>query len=111
MSKSKTLGEFEIVVLAALLRLDDGAYGAAIREEIEARTGRSPSVGAIYTTLSRMQDKGFVASKLGPPSPERGGRPKRFFRLTARGRKAFDASVEALRSMLDGLGPATGTSR
>ena len=111
MNRSKSLGEFEIVVLAALLRLRDGAYGAAIRHEIETRTGRSPSVGAIYTTLSRMEAKGLVASKLGPPSPERGGRAKRFFRVTARGNKAFDAAVNALRNMLDGLGPATGTSR
>ncbi|MEM9530147.1 MAG: helix-turn-helix transcriptional regulator [Pseudomonadota bacterium] len=98
-----SLGEFEILVLAALLRCGDEAYGAAIREEIKSRAGRDATVGAIYTTLARMQEKGLVTSKLGPASAERGGRPKRFFRLTARGRKAFDASVDSLRSMLDGL--------
>lgn len=103
MTTAKSLGEFEIMVLAALMRLGDEAYGARIRQEIEKRTGRTVTVGAIYTTLSRMEEKGIVSSRLGPSTPERGGRPKRFFRITAHGTRAFRVSVNSLGNMLEGL--------
>lgn len=103
MTTVKSLGEFEIMVLAALMRLGDEAYGAKIRQEIEERTGRTTTVGAIYTTLSRLEEKGIVSSKLGPSTPERGGRPKRFFRITAHGIRAFRISVNSLGNMLEGL--------
>lgn len=103
MSRTKHLGEFEIIVLGALLRLDGQAYGLRIRESIESRTGRQTSVGAIYTTLSRMEEKGLVESELGPATAARGGRPKRFFRISAAGQQALQQSLDALGNMLNGL--------
>lgn len=108
---AKHLGEFEIIVLAALLRLGDKAYGAAIREDIETRTGRTTSIGAIYTTLSRLEAKDIVSSKLGGATAERGGRAKRFFKITAKGQKTFKASVTSLGNMLEGVTPWLGTVR
>lgn len=104
MKDAGTLGEFEIMVVAAVMHLGSDAYGANVRQEIEDRTGRSATVGAIYTTLSRLEDKGLVSSKLGAATAERGGRPKRFFRITAQGNRAFDNSVSSLGNMLEGLG-------
>ena len=79
MSGREYLGEFEHIVILALLRLADRAYGVTVRQEIEARTGREVSIGAIYATLERLQAKGYVKSQFGDPTPERGGRSKRFF--------------------------------
>jgi PadR family transcriptional regulator PadR len=103
MSKGDYLGEFEHIVLLSLLRLHDRAYGVTVRQEIEARTGRDVSVGAIYTTLDRLEVKGYVRSRLGEPTTERGGRAKRFFRVTAKGIRAVNSTHEALRSMSVGL--------
>jgi DNA-binding PadR family transcriptional regulator len=97
------LGEFEILVLSALLRLGDGAYGVAVRREIEECTGRSTSIGAVYTTLARLEDKGLVGSRMGQPTAERGGRAKRFFRATARGRAALAQALDAIERMTEGL--------
>jgi DNA-binding PadR family transcriptional regulator len=82
------LGEFEYLMLTAASRLGDAAYGAAIRQEIEAATGAACSIGALYTTLDRLERKGFIKTWMGDPSPERGGRPKRMVRVTARGAHA-----------------------
>jgi DNA-binding PadR family transcriptional regulator len=82
------LGEFEYLMLTAAARLADQAYGAAIRQEIEAATGRSCSIGALYTTLDRLEAKGFVKTWMGDPTPQRGGRPKRMVRVTAKGVRA-----------------------
>ncbi len=82
------LGEFEYLLLAAAVRLDEGAYGATIRREIEDATGRSCSIGALYTTLDRLEAKGFIKTWMGDPTPERGGRPKRMVRVTAAGIRA-----------------------
>jgi len=79
MSKRDYLGEFEHIVILALLRLADRAYGVTVRQEIEERTGREVSIGAIYATLDRLEAKGYVKSVVGEPTPERGGRSKRFF--------------------------------
>lgn len=97
------LGEFEHVVLLALLRLVDNAYGVSVRQEIEQRTGREVSIGAIYATLDRLERKGYVTSRLGDSTPERGGRSKRFFRVTAQGRTAVNRTHDALQRMTEGL--------
>jgi DNA-binding PadR family transcriptional regulator len=97
------LGEFEHIVILALLRLTDHAYGVSVRQEIEQRTGRDVSIGAIYATLDRLESKGYVTSHLGDPTPERGGRSKRFFRVTAKGTTAVNRTHDALRSMTEGL--------
>ena len=72
MASTRSLGEFEQVVLLAILRLGDGAYGVNIREEIRARTGREPAPGALYTTLDRLEDRGLAVSRLADPTPQRG---------------------------------------
>jgi len=79
------LGEFEYLMLSATARLGDDAYGVAIRQEIEAATGGPCSIGALYTTLDRLESKGFVKTWMGDPTPQRGGRPKRMVRVTAKG--------------------------
>jgi PadR family transcriptional regulator PadR len=81
------LGEFEYLLLAAAARLGEDAYGAAMRQEIDAATGSRCSIGALYTTLDRLEAKGFVTTWMGDPTPERGGRPKRMVRVTAKGLK------------------------
>jgi len=103
MSKVKFLGEFEILVLAALLRLGEEAYGVSIMTEIETRSGRKVSIGALYPTLSRLQKKGYVTSEMGEATPVRGGRAKRYYQLTAAGEKQFERSITMLSSMLIGL--------
>lgn len=97
------LGEFEHIVLLAAIRLHDAAYGVTVRREIEARTGRAVSIGAIYATLARLEAKGLVRSRTGDPTPERGGRAKRLFRVTARGIQAVNAAQHALRRLSEGL--------
>jgi len=103
MKQSAFLGEFEQVVLLAILRLGDTAYGVTIRSEIAACTGREPAPGALYTTLDRMEEKGIVRSWLGDPTPQRGGRAKRYFALTKAGRAALVETQRAYQSLLNGL--------
>ena len=98
------LGEFEHIVLLALLRLEDRAYGVTVRQEIEFRAQREVSIGAVYATLDRLEGKGYVRSHRGDPTPERGGRSKRFFRVTADGVKAVSRTHRALQRMTEGLG-------
>jgi DNA-binding PadR family transcriptional regulator len=97
------LGEFEQVVLLAILRLDKQAYGVSIRAEIAACTGREPAPGALYTTLDRMEEKGVVRSWFGEATPQRGGRAKRYFALTKAGRASLVSAQRAYRNLLDGL--------
>jgi PadR family transcriptional regulator, regulatory protein PadR len=97
------LGEFEHIVVLALLRLEDRAYGVTVRQEIEFRTKRDVSIGAVYATLDRLEKKGYVKSRRGDPTPERGGRSKRFFRVTAKGVTAVNRTQRALQKMADGL--------
>jgi PadR family transcriptional regulator, regulatory protein PadR len=101
------LGEFEQLVLFAVLRLDAG-YGATIRQEIERRTPRRVSAGAVYTTLERLERRGLVTSAWGEPTPERGGKRKRHFQLTAAGRDALAQSWDAVRAMARGAAPKLG---
>ncbi len=96
-------GEFEQVVLLAVLRLGDEAYGVTIRSEIAKRTGRQVAPGALYTTLDRLEEKGCLASRMGDPTPERGGRAKRFYTVTASGLKSVTTAQRAFRSLLEGL--------
>lgn len=99
------LGEFEQLVLLALLQIGDHAYGVPIREEIVRRTARDVSLGAVYKTLERLEARGLVSSSVGDPTPERGGRRKKFYRVEPRGMRALRASVKGLRRMLSGLEP------
>jgi PadR family transcriptional regulator, regulatory protein PadR len=105
MDKAKHLGEFEQLVLLALLRLRDNAYGMTVRCEIAARTGQSVSLGAVYTTLERMEAKGYVSSWVGDPIPERGGRAKKFFKIEAKGAAALKRTQQAYQTMAQGLQP------
>lgn len=97
------LGEFEHIVLLALLRLDEQAYGVTVRQEIYSRIGRDVSIGAVYATLHRLETKDYVKSFEGDPTPERGGRSKRFFRVTTKGATAVNRTQQALQSMAEGL--------
>src|SRR5580658_968207 len=110
MSTRDYLGEFEHVILLALLRLEDRAYGVTVRQEIEFRTKREVSIGAVYATLDRLEAKGYVKSRLGEPTPERGGRSKRFFRVTAQGRTAVTRTHHALSRLTEGLDFIRGVS-
>jgi PadR family transcriptional regulator PadR len=103
MNTDRSLGEFEQIVLLAVLRLGDQAYGVTILGEIAAKTGRNPSPGALYTTLHRMEDKGLVTFRDGSPTPERGGRAKRFVTVTREGRNALASAQSAYHSLLHGL--------
>jgi DNA-binding PadR family transcriptional regulator len=97
------LGEFEQMVLSAVLRLGEQAYGAAILTEIAKQTGRRVSSGALYVTLDRLEDKGLIETRRGDPTPERGGRPKRFVRVTRDGLDALRDVRKALLKLWRGL--------
>ncbi|MEM9056552.1 MAG: helix-turn-helix transcriptional regulator [Pseudomonadota bacterium] len=99
----KHLGEFELLVAAAVLRLGDAAYGTAIRNEIERRANRTVTVGALYATLARMEEKAVLSARTGEATPTRGGRAKRYFRLTPTGHALLERSVAALTRMLEGV--------
>jgi PadR family transcriptional regulator PadR len=103
MSGRDSLGEFEHIIVLALLRLEDRAYGVTVRQEIESRTHREVSIGAVYATLKRLETKGYVRSHRGEPTPERGGRAKRFFRVTAKGLTAVNRTQRAIENMSQGL--------
>jgi len=97
------LGPHEQLVLFAILHIGEDAYGMTIRREVEQRSGRKLSIGAVYTTLERLQRKGYVQSRLGEPGTARGGRAKRHYRITAKGSSALRESHDLLRAMTDGL--------
>ena len=99
------LGEFEELVLLTVASLDDEAYGVAIKEDIEKRAGRSISIGALHSTITRLEEKGFLKSWLGDPTQERGGRRKRFFEVTHSGKIAVH-EMKALRDELWSLSKA-----
>jgi DNA-binding PadR family transcriptional regulator len=101
----RRLGEFELMLLFAVTRLGDAAYGLSIRDAIRQRTGFSPAPGAIYTAMDRLERRGFVTSWLGDPTPERGGKRKRFYRLQPAGARALRDAQTALAEMARGLKP------
>ena len=97
------LGEFEQVVILAMLRLAEDAYGVSIRNEIRDCTGRDVTPGALYTTLDRLEQKGLVKSVIGEPTPQRGGRAKRYYNVTRSGLSAVKQSQRAFQRLLNGL--------
>jgi PadR family transcriptional regulator, regulatory protein PadR len=110
MPRGDLLGSLEYIVLLALLRLEANAYGMTVRREIEERTGRSISIGAVYATLERLQAKGYVRSSVGEPTAERGGRAKRLFRIETDGRRALQTTQETMQKMTAGLKKQWGTT-
>src|SRR5262245_56817096 len=106
-SRMVHLGEFEQLVLLALLHFSRGGYGMQVRETIDARTGRETSIGAGYATLDRLEAKGLVASK---QVEEASGRPRRIFKATAEGKKALSGALDAIDRMRAGLAPLKGES-
>jgi DNA-binding PadR family transcriptional regulator len=111
MSPVETLGEFEQLVLLAIVRLSPEAYGATIRGEIETRTGRSVAIGALYTALDRLERKGFVGSSLSDPTPQRGGRARKYFTIRSAGVAALKRSRYALDRMWAGVSAGSLRSR
>lgn len=101
----ESLGEFEHCVLAAIIHLQDAAYGVTIRQEIGERTGRDIAIGALYTSLDRLERKGYLTSRMSDPTARRGGRSKRYCVVTAAGARALQRSRERLIRMWDGLAP------
>ena len=97
------LGEFEQMVLLSVLRLGEHAYGVAIREELEAVAGRKPSSGALYTTLDRLERKGLIESREGETSHERGGRPRRYVKVTPEGHALLAHTRNTLIALWDGI--------
>lgn len=103
MQQGELLGSLEHVVLLALARLHGTAHGMLIRREIDERTGRNVSIGAVYATLERLAEKGYVTSTRSEPTAERGGRAKRLFHLESAGQRALHISARTLRAMAQGL--------
>lgn len=99
----KFLAEFELYVMLAVARLGEKAYGASIRREIQRRTGRPVSIGALYATLARLGEKGLLTFQISDPRPVQGGRARKYCRLTSEGRGALRHSAEMLGRMMDGL--------
>ena len=114
MPRSEHLSDFELFVMLAVDALGaGGAYGVTIAERIEQRTGRDVSIGAVYATLGRLSDKGYVAFRISDPEPVRGGRARKLVSLTPAGMRALRRTTEALARMLDGtqLQPLIGVRR
>lgn len=103
MPRGEYLGEFEQMVMLAVARLEGSAYGIAILDEIRERTGNDAAVASVYAALDRLERRGFVTSAVGSPTPERGGRAKRFFSLEPAGVDALTRSRSALDALWDGL--------
>lgn len=98
-----SLAEFELYVMLALTRLEDAGYGAAVRREIEERTGRDVSIGAVYATLGRLQDKELLSHFISAPTPVQGGRARKLYHLTDLGQEAVRQATFRLERMMDGL--------
>ena len=103
-------GEFEMLLMLAVLRLGGDAYGVTIREELENETSRTITLGTVYKTLGRLEDKGYLRSRVGAPVAERGGRRKKLYELSPSGLTAVQRSLADLRSMLRGLEVELGQS-
>ena len=111
MPRGEYLGEFEQMVMLAVARLGEGAYGMAILDELHARTGADAAVASVYAALDRLERRGYVSSAIGEPTPERGGRAKRFFTLDPAGAHALTRSRSAIDALWDGLElPTDGSS-
>jgi DNA-binding PadR family transcriptional regulator len=103
MPKADYLGEFELQVMLTVMRLGEGAYGVPIAQEIEQQTGRDVAFGTVYSTLERLQRKRFVSSTLGDATRERGGRAKRYFRVTSTGLRAVQETKQSLVRLWQGI--------
>jgi len=103
MRKRDYLGNFELMVLLAVIRVGDDAYGVPISREIEDTTGREVALGSVYAALERLEAKGLVSSELGDPTPERGGRAKRYFRVTGKGLREVREAQRSLVKLWQGL--------
>ena len=103
MAKREFLGGFELLVLLALIRLNDEAYGVPISNAIEESSGRQVSIGSVYITLDRLAEKGLVSSRLGEPTSERGGRAKTYFRITAKGLRQVRQAQRTLITLWTGV--------
>jgi PadR family transcriptional regulator PadR len=103
MPKRSYLGEFELMILLTLIRLGDDAYGVPISKELLSATGREVALGSVYAALDRLEKKGFVVSTLGDPTPARGGRAKRYFRVTKSGMHEVQVTRKALVNLWRGL--------
>ena len=104
-------GEFEVMVMLAVLRLGEDAYGYTVARELEEVAGRTVSSGALYTTLSRLEQKGFLRSREGEGGEERGGRPRRYLSVTPAGAAAIARARDALDRLLSGVGARLGEVR
>ena len=102
------LTDLELMILLAVMRVGDTAYGVTITREIEQTTGRAVAVAVVYVTLDRLEERGLVASSVGDPTPERGGRAKRFFRVTSRGVRQARTTHGALSALWNGVPALTG---
>ena len=110
MATRDVLGEFEQMVLLAVARLQGEGYGVSLRSEIEERTGRDVSVGSVYSTLDRLESKGLVSSREGDPTPVRGGRAKRLFRIQPAGERALAETRAMMDALWEGVEvPGTGS--
>lgn len=109
MTQKTFLAEFELYVMLAVARLGDDAYGVTIRREIEERTGRPVSIGALYATLARLGKKGLVEFEISDPRPVPGGRSRKYCRLSGEGEAALAHSANMLARMMEGLGIVTAT--
>ena len=103
MAPSSAIGSFELMVVLALMRVKGDAYGVPISTELESVTGRRVSLGSVYAALERLEGKGLVASTLGEPTAERGGRAKRYFRMTPKGLREVRSTQRALTALWGGL--------
>jgi|ERR1700684_3044794 PadR family transcriptional regulator, regulatory protein PadR len=110
MSKADYLGNFELMVILAVMRLRDSAYGVPILREIEETTGRDVALGSVYAALERLEAKGLVTSKLGDPTPERGGRAKKFFQATGKGLRQVRETQQSLTKLWHRLPQLEGSS-
>jgi PadR family transcriptional regulator PadR len=103
MAKREFLGGFELLVLLALIRLGDDAYGVPIADAIESSSGRDVAIGSVYITLDRLESKGLVSSRLGEPTAARGGRAKTYFRITAKGLREVRQARRTLMTLWQGV--------
>jgi PadR family transcriptional regulator PadR len=110
MAKRDFLGGFELLVLLATVRLGDDAYGVPIADAIEKSSGKRVSVGSLYLTLERLESQGLLTSRLGDPTPERGGRAKTYFRITGRGLKAVRQTQRTLVTLWTGVPQLSGAA-
>jgi PadR family transcriptional regulator PadR len=106
MGKGQNLGEFEQIVLLALIRLGPSAYGVSVRRELQHTAGREVALGTVYGTLERLEEKGLIGSRRADPDPSRGGRPRRYFFLEPAGEEALGQAAEMMSRMWKGVDAA-----